>query len=333
MTVHDRLIFEEFIMTKTNDFFTEITNNFITALEAGTKPWVRDWDNSVPLLIPSNINTGNSYSGINVLSLWYAQDKLGFTGHTYCTFNQVQEVLARNAKEEGKEIIKHEKGKRVYYTDVDGNSLGHIRKGATGLPVVRYVPKYIDSKGNKVSQNHPNAKEDGGFLKRFTVFNSDQIEGFDSKQTVWSDEKGIEAFFANVKKDIPIHHEGVKPHYNPSEDEIVVPHAELFKHRNNYYATLAHEILHATGHSSRLNRTFGKTKGDDDYCRDELVADIGAYVLISHFGINGSIENHASYVSGWLKQLKEDNKALQKAFSDAEEAVKYLLNKYHKLDS
>ena len=321
-------------MTKTNDFFTEITNNFISALEEGTKPWVREWDNQIPLAIPSNINTGNDYSGINILSLWYAQNKYGFTGHTYCTFNQVQDVLVKQAKQQGIKVIKHEKGKRVYYTDEEGKTLGHVRKGATGLPVVRYVPKYIDKQGNKVSSEHPGAIEKGGYLKRFTVFNSEQIQGLSAEQqAVWTDEKGIEAFFSRVKKDIPIHHEGVKPRYNIIEDVIIVPEAERFTNCHNYYTTLAHEIIHSTGHSSRLNRKFGKIFGNADYSFEELIAEIGAYMLISRFGINGSIENHASYVSGWLEKLKSDNKAILQAASLAEEAVKYLLNKYHKLDS
>ncbi|MDE0094138.1 MAG: zincin-like metallopeptidase domain-containing protein [Gammaproteobacteria bacterium] len=43
----------------------------------------------------------------------------------------------------------------------------------------------------------------------------------------------------------------------------------------NYWATLWHEVIHWTGHVSRLNRKQHEQWGDDTYAVEELIAELG----------------------------------------------------------
>jgi antirestriction protein ArdC len=97
-----------------------------------------------------------------------------------------------------------------------------------------------------------------------------------------------------------------------------------------YYATLFHEITHATGHTSRLNRLDNAARfGSDSYSKEELVADLGGYFICAHAGItNESIHNNSvAYLASWLKVLKAEPKILISAASQAQKAVDLILNR------
>jgi antirestriction protein ArdC len=114
--------------------------------------------------------------------------------------------------------------------------------------------------------------------------------------------------------------------YVPSRDEICLPNRERFTSEVNYYATALHELAHWTGIESRLNRTFGRCFGDDAYAMEELVAELSAAFSMGSLGlVNGTIENHASYVDGWLKCLKADKSAIFTAASQAAKASDFIL--------
>ena len=108
-----------------------------------------------------------------------------------------------------------------------------------------------------------------------------------------------------------------------------MPVPEQFHSGAEYYATLFHELVHSTGHQSRLNRhelkSFSKF-GDDCYSREELTAEIGAAFLCAHAGIGQPVmENTAAYIEHWLKVLREDAKAIVIAAGKAQRAAEYIL--------
>lgn len=92
-----------------------------------------------------------------------------------------------------------------------------------------------------------------------------------------------------------------------------------------------HEMVHSTGYESRLNRdgVTGTHKfGSEDYSKEELVAEMGTAMLCGVAGIdNSTIENSASYIQSWLRQLKNDKKLVILASSKAQKAVDYILGK------
>lgn len=283
------------------DVYTAITEKIVAQLEAGVKPWLCPWQMSKSKFgAPSRPlrSTGQPYSGVNVLVLWLEAQLKSYTVPVWLTFNQ--------AKELGGFVKKGEKSTTVVYA----NSFEKTETDAeTGEEKTHRIP----------------------FLKTYYVFNVQQIEGLESKfyeiEPINKNPEerldDAEQFFKNTGFDYRFG--GNRAFYSPTADFIQLPLFEHFNNRNQFYATMAHESIHMSGAEQRLNRQFGKRFGDDSYAFEELVAELGSAFLCADLGISPEImEDHASYLSAWLKILKKDSRALFTAASQASRAVEYL---------
>lgn len=119
--------------------------------------------------------------------------------------------------------------------------------------------------------------------------------------------------------------------YSPSGDYIQVPCKEQYTVANEFYNTLFHEMIHSTGHKSRLNRlTTGADArfGSQVYSKEELCAELGSAMILNQIGIETSetFTNSAAYIQNWLQVLKNDNKFIVSASGKAQKAVEYILN-------
>jgi antirestriction protein ArdC len=204
----------------------------------------------------------------------------------------------------------------------------HVRKGEKGSLVV-YASTFKrteeDSAGQEVEREIP-------FLKGYTVFNVEQIEGlptqyYEKPEPKFSPVERIEhaeAFFAATQADVRIR--GGKAYYAQEGDYIQMPPIESFLDAASFYATLAHETTHWTKHPSRIERDFGrKTWGDEGYAREELVAELGAAFLCADLELTPEVrDDHAAYIATWLTVLKNDNRAIFQAAAHAQRAVDYL---------
>ena len=273
------------------DLYAEVTTKIIAQLEAGIAPWARPWnaETGTNIAMPRNASTGRAYSGVNVLLLWSAGEDNGFRSSRWMTFNQ--------ARDAGGNVRKGSKGTMIVYAD-------------------RFIPAAERAKG-----------EDGKpiwFLKSFTVFNLDQIEGCD--QLRGTDQPvSVEDFQDAVAAIAPVsvRHGGDRAFYSPAHDFIQMPEPAAFADRLDYSRTLAHECVHATGHVSRLDRTFGKKFADPNYAREELVAELGSAFVCAAMGIQPTTR-HADYLGHWIAVLKEDNRAIFRAASAASKAADFL---------
>lgn len=287
-------------MTDKQDVYTSVTNKIIADLEKGTSTWLRPWKSkdfggcvSLPLR-----SDGQPYQGINVLNLWGAAVNRGYTRPVWMTFNK--------AKELG----------------------GQVKKGEKGTPVV-YASSFdksdVNDEGEETTSTIP-------FLKGYTVFNVEQINGLPEKfyetpsrlKDTRARMEAVDQFIVNTKA--VIRHGGNKAFYSPSHDFIQMPPSQSFRDMESYYAVLAHELAHWTGHPSRLNRQFGKSRfGNDAYAVEELVAEIGSAFLCASLGVTPETrEDHAAYIQSWLKVLKKDKRAIFTAASHAQRAADYL---------
>ena len=109
-----------------------------------------------------------------------------------------------------------------------------------------------------------------------------------------------------------------------------MPDPSKFTGTAEYFSTLYHEATHATLHPSRCNRKQTGTvqHGDENYAREELVAEMGAAFLCGITGISAPvIENQSSYIASWLKVFKGDTKLVVTAAGAAQKAVDYILNR------
>jgi len=125
---------------------------------------------------------------------------------------------------------------------------------------------------------------------------------------------------------VPTTWNGNKAFYSSTEDTITMPNRDQFHTSEGMYATWAHEQIHSTGHSSRLNRPLGGANGSEVYAREELVAELGAYLLCRKLQINSNSSNHAAYLKHWIGVLQEGPDVLRKVLGDASKAVNLITN-------
>jgi antirestriction protein ArdC len=120
----------------------------------------------------------------------------------------------------------------------------------------------------------------------------------------------------------------LRARYYPATDIVNMPRAKAFKTPESYYSTLFHELGHSTGHSSRLDRPFGLSFGDDTYSKEELVAELTAGFLCATAGIEKEIlDNTAAYIASWLSVLKKDKRMIIYAAAQAQKAADFMLGK------
>lgn len=287
--------------------YDEVTARIIAQLEAGCIPWVQPWASSAdPSLgglapgLPRNALTARNYSGVNVLILWNVVMEKGFPSQSWLTFKQVRDA--------GGCVRKGEQGTTVVYAD-------------------RFTP---DAEKERARATGEDAKS-VAFLKRFTVFNVAQCEGLRpglAAEPPPLPEREIvplaEAVIAASGVDFRIG--GDKAFYMPSLDMMQVPPQPAFYEQINYYRTCLHELTHATGHPSRLDRNLKNGFGSKDYAREELIAEMGSAFLCAALGIVPTVR-HADYIGSWLEVLREDNRAIFRAAGAASKAADWLLSR------
>jgi len=159
----------------------------------------------------------------------------------------------------------------------------HVRKGEKGSPVV-----YANSitRHETDTDSGVDVARDIHFLKGYTVFNVEQIDGLPPQYSAPASPRlDVSARIARAERffgatGATLAYGGNRAFYRPSTDSIVLPLFETFRDAESYYATLAHETTHWTAHESRLARDFGtKCFGSGGYAIEELVAELGAAFL------------------------------------------------------
>lgn len=114
---------------------------------------------------------------------------------------------------------------------------------------------------------------------------------------------------------------GSRAFYQPSSDTICLPTRAKFDSAAAFISTWSHECIHSTGHKLRLNRDLSGPMGTTSYAREELVAELGAFLLCRRLEVSSCPENHAAYLSHWVEMLREEPRILLKVLSDARKAA------------
>jgi antirestriction protein ArdC len=281
--------------------YDDITSKIIAELEAGRFPWVQPWGSAsvkAPLAMPSNAATGRHYSGINVLILWGAVIQHGFPGQSWLTFRQALSL--------GGNVRRGERGTTVVYAD-------------------RFTPEDEKRRAREAGEEAAAIP----FLKRFTVFNAAQCDGLPEDVAIVAPppppgliEPQVEALIRATSIDFRIG--GDRAFYAPAPDYVQVPPPQAYFEPINWHRTALHELGHATGHPSRLNRDFSGSFGSKKYAFEELIAEINAAFCCASLGIAPTVR-HADYIGSWLEVLREDNRAIVRAASQASKAADWLL--------
>jgi antirestriction protein ArdC len=288
--------------TDRTDIYQDITDKIIAELSAGCFPWVQPWESAGAALgMPRNFLTGRPYSGVNILLLWRGVREGGFRSHNWLTFRQALDAG------------------------------GQVRRGQRGTTLV-YAKRFECRDEDDHTPDADDAARTFMYLKRFTVFNVAQCEGLEvdaGVQPVVADGGAVEeaeTLIAASGVDFVVG--GYEAFYSPTDDLVRVPPRRAFYDEINSYRTYLHELVHATGHASRLDRDLSAPFGTPAYAREELIAEIGSAFLCATLGIVPTVR-HADYIGPWLEILRDDNRAIVRAASAASRAAEYLLARYH----
>jgi antirestriction protein ArdC len=285
------------------DTYQQITDRIVAALEAGTRPWRRDWKvgadggAAAGLALPRRAN-GEHYRGINVLLLWNAAGEQGFQSDRWFTFKQASDLGAK------------------------------VRKGSKATQICFFKPLAVtrtNEAGEETDATIP-------LIRGYSVFNADQIDGLPARfasaplAIVGGLERDEASEAALRSTGADIREGGERAFYSPSQDFVQMPDFQRFETASGFLATLAHELCHWSGGDARLARALRNQFGSKDYAFEELIAEIGAAFVCARLGIAGEhFDNHAAYVAGWLEKLKGDKRAIFKAASAAQAACDLVL--------
>lgn len=282
------------------DVHSRITTRILADLERGVRPWMKPWDtgHAAGRIVRPLRATGQPYRGINTVLLWMTALDRGYTAPVWLSYRQAQAL--------GGQVRRGEHGTLVVYA-------GTVTRSEPG-----------DDGEESEREIH--------FLKGYTVFNADQVDGLPDRFRVPEPEPkdpmpriaAAERFFAATGAEIRTG--GVRAYYAIGSDHIQMPPFETFRDAESHAATLGHELVHWTRHPSRLNRDLGRQRwGDEGYAIEELVAEIGSAFLCADLAITPEVrEDHAAYIASWLEVLKNDTRVIVRAAAHAQRAVDFL---------
>ena len=282
--------------------YDQITSQIIALLESGTVPWRKPWNAKTGW--PRNLVSNKPYRGVNVLLLHAMQYQSPF----WLTFKQALELG------------------------------GHVRKGEKATPVVFW--KSLNSVNPcekdqlKESGLTPEANRRRMMARMYWVFNVSQCENLKNIPPLSAQTGTLAAPMAiveNMPKRPAIKYGLRSAFYSPSEDFVGMPSREVFSTEDAFYSTVFHEHVHASGHATRLNRptlTESQGFGSDPYCKEELIAEMGAAFLCGHAGIaESTMTDSAAYIQGWLEKLQNDKSLVVSAAAQAQHAADFILGR------
>lgn len=270
-----------------------VTDRILAELEKGKIPWEKPWIGGIDC--PIKHTTGEPYSILN-------QILLGEPGE-YLTMNQ--------CNKEGGRIKKGAKAKLVVFWKMLEKE---AEKSKTQkIPVLRYYNVFHinDCEGIKPKferEQHPNG--------------ATKAQNAENIVSEYSSRTNLEISHVNQ----------LQAYYMPCKHLVNIPDMDRFKSTDGYYSTFFHELVHSTGNKKLLNRFPDDAKqaafGSDSYSREELVAEIGANMLLHSMEMDTdkSNRNSVAYVQSWLHALKNDKRLIVSAAGHAEKAVKLILN-------
>jgi len=190
--------------------------------------------------LPKNAATKATYRAINIIALWIAGNAAGYTEPRWATYRQWAATGAQ------------------------------VRKGEKGTMVVFFKELSDDADGEKAGEGRRCV------ARARLVFNVAQVDGAEVQDLpAVSFDPIAEAERLGAGLRVPTEHGGDQACYLPSRDLVRMPQREQFHTRDGYYATLFHELGHATGGAKhRLDRDLSGRFGDQAYAMEELVAEI-----------------------------------------------------------
>jgi len=272
------------------NIYDHITELFVKSLEKGVVPWQKTWRTGMPRSLRQE------YRGVNRFMLLLVAEDREYVSNLWLTWNDVQRL--------GGKVKPHSRSALVTY-----------------FKVLQFAGQEEDDDPRRVPM-----------LRYYKVFNADVVERLpittvptpvEEHQAAGDILKG----YRNAPR--VLHRMSANPRYRPGPDVMELPPAGQFNDVPAYWQTMFHELVHSTGHSSRLKRWtegYDHAFGSEDYSKEELIAELGSAFLMNRVGLESETthENSAAYLGSWLRVLKADNRFVYQAASKAQRAVDYI---------
>ena len=297
---------------KADEYHQQFADQIVEQIRQGNAPWQKPWKPGEEYL-PKNLSSGKEYRGGNSVYLSVAQGAKGYSDNRWGTYKQIQAAGGQVRKgERGTRILSFQDHKQISVTDKSGKPV----HDAEGKKVYRYE-----------RMDHP-------MVRQYTVFNADQADGLKlperpSQQPEWKAHENAEAVIR--ASGVRINHvNGDRAFYNLQNDKVTLPEKGQFPSASHYYQTAMHELGHATGHESRLNRPSLQEGvkagfGSEAYAKEELRAEISSMMTGQRVGVGHDPSRGAAYVESWLKALQDDPREIYRASSEAQKMSDHLV--------
>ena len=325
------------------DVYQIVTDKFIEALKGGFIPWKRPWSGGIEGA--RSYESGQAYSLLNQW-LIVAQAESFYTAENFPLMTE---------EEREQKIDKIAGGRFITFNNLQKIEGAKINKGCKSYIVTFYktfqpidpttgkpaVTKTTDKEGNEIIK--PKLLP---MLRYYRVFSEFDCEGLPEEMPkeveIIDPEKSAEDIISNyvgrANGGPELFRENLsnRAFYSPSKDEVHLPKMEQFSKKAEYYSTMFHELTHSTGHASRCNRpeVAGSVSyfGNEEYSREELVAEMGASLALHKLGISteSAFANSVAYIQSWLRALQNDKKMICWASARAERAVRWIFGEREK---
>jgi antirestriction protein ArdC len=290
----------------------KLVASLIALLEAGTTPWRREWDAAAGGH-HVNLLSGRRYRGANPVLLTLGLHLRGSALPYWCGFAEAKALgIFPRKGSKAVHVLRpqvHQRGESQLAEASEGDSKP---SAAAGRSWVSYRPVALF-----------NAADLEGEALEGLIQKRRQAEGavLRTKPERLADAEAVLSSWP-----VPVSFAGDRACYLPGPDRIQLPDRAAFHSTGALYATWAHEVIHSTGHSSRLARDLsgGMGEGGDGsraYAREELVAELGAVLLGDRLEIGSAMANHAAYLGHWVELLRESPRVLLQVLSDARKAA------------
>jgi antirestriction protein ArdC len=278
------------------NLYEVVTRQLLTLMAEGKCPWRKPWQ-TIGTGLPINAVSKREYRGANTWLL----GSMPFNDNRWLSFRQARELG------------------------------GSVRKGERASIAVFW--KLLDSK------DEPNGTEKGHeripLLRYYSVFNAEQCDGLNLPPIVNAVKhdriQAADALVSAMPHRPAITECGAEAWYMPSTDRVNVPPLYCFHSPDAYYATLLHELGHATGHERRLGRkevNHVARFGSAEYSVEELVAELSSAYICASLGLDASlIENSAAYLQGWIAALNNDPRMFVLAAGRAQRAADFIMGR------
>ena len=285
----------------------KLVEELIALMESGKEPWRKEWDCTNGGK-QQNIISHHIYTGQNPALLSFYQIARGYPLPLWAGYKQA----LRNGWK--------------------------VRTGANACYVCmpkKYTVEVENTFGEKVKESRI-----AGYTYR-PIFNVKEMIGDNLNETIARHQgeaeqprpepermNNCEKLFAayHRREELETQWFGERACYCPSLDKVTMPERKKFHSAHALYSTWAHELAHSTGHSKRLNRPMLGRFGCDSYAKEELVAELCAFLIADELQINSDVSNHASYLNTWIKCLRKDPSILSTSLQAANKAKDYILN-------